>query len=147
MEDGRDEVGMMSAAGSRSGLVSGSSRIVSCDGGRTTLPVLLVDSVVGDLISRAVEVDGFVDVADERAFDGLEGVTLEAEVDAIVDGRFGGTEAAPPRVVLRPLSAVTSGLVAREVPLVPIVEVLTDGLLFSGPSAAEPSPVFPAVLR
>ena len=110
--------------------VSGSSGIVSLDSGRVALPELLVE--VGDcMILEVTSLD--VEVAEVRAFGGLIGVIREA----VVVGRFGGADAAAPRVVRLVLSVLGSGFDVREV-AAPTVGVLA-GRLFSSPSAVAPS--------
>ena len=119
--------------GSSSALLSGSSGIASFDSAVGLLPVLFVDSLVGDLMSR--DVVGLELLApDVAVFRGLIGVIRE---DVDEGGLFGAVEATPPKVVLRVLSMLGSVLDVRELG-VPIVEAL-GGRLFSSRSALVPS--------
>ena len=129
-------------AGCSSGLLSGSSGMVSFDNGLALLPELLVDSLVGDLMLREPVVLGAVAVG-VRVFGGLIGVMREEVVD---DGRLGAAEAAPPNVVRLVLSVLGSGFGVRETPA-PTVDLL-EGRLFSSPSpAATFSLLLPTGLR
>lgn len=112
----------------------------SRESGLAVLAKLPVDSVMGGVKFR--DVVSLEAVGGARAFEGLVGVARDEDVN----GRLGATDAAPPSVVLRDLSALESGLGGRTL-LVPKVDVReTEGRLFSSVGAPS-SAAFAAGLR